>query len=266
MRQLLEPVSRSSKEASSADDALLEAYNQLSGLPRNIFAYVEEEPEMFSQCPLSDNAPHDIRIPFARALEMRLKILRGEDTKASESAPEICLEPGENITPGISLTTSDYSGPNDTNASMTLLESRKHIFGTAHPQHCSALLRLVYLHNTINPGNLSYHTPSILIPLYSVLLQEVDPEELAHLEADTFWLLEAMVAEFAGLEDDEGSVWMKRLSDRVAWADFDFKVQLASANTFYFLKNLMTLITGGVRIGSRLTALFIVSLCISKVL
>lgn len=231
VRRLLEPISHPSRDSSSADAALLEAYNQLSGLPKNIFAYVEEEPEVFPHCPLSDNAPEDIRIPFSRALEMRLKVLRGQETESSRFTPEIRLEGREDVTPGISLTPSDPTTSDDANTSMTLLESRKRIFGTAHPQHCSAFLRLVYLHNTINPGNLSYHTPSILIPLYSVLLQEVDAEELAHLEADTFWLLEAMVAEFAGLEDDEGTIWMKKLSDRLSWADFDFKAQLVSTNS-----------------------------------
>ena len=59
---------------------------------------------------------------------------------------------------------------------------------------------------------------------------EVEAEELAHVEADTFWLLEAMVAEFSGLEDDEGTVWMKKLSNRLAWVDFDFKAHLVSAH------------------------------------
>lgn len=232
MRRLLEPISRPSGESAYSDEALLEAYKQLSGLPRNIFAYVEDEPEAFPQCPLGDDAPEDTRISSARALEIRLKVLQEAEGSAPNPTPEIRLDVGEEVTPGISLTPSDSATHENLNTSTTLLESRKRIFGTAHPKHCSALLRLVYLHNTINPGNLSYHTPSILIPLYSVLLQEVEAEELAHVEADTFWLLEAMVAEFSGLEDDEGTVWMKKLSDRLAWVDFDFKAHLVSAH-FY---------------------------------
>jgi hypothetical protein len=60
------------------------------------------------------------------------------------------------------------------------------------------------------------------------LVQEVNVEDLAHAEADTFWMLEAMVAEFNGLEDDEGRIWMSKFSDRVTWADFDYKTHLES--------------------------------------
>lgn len=229
MRRLLEPLSSSAGDLSSADETILEAYKELSGLPKPIFASIEDEPEAFPRCPLNEAAPEDIRIAFARVLETRLKVLHDQGQSSSEicPTPEIRLETRVNVTPSISLT-SDSGAHEDSNTSTTLLASRKRIFGTAHPQHCSALLRLVYLHNTVNPGNLSYNTPSLLIPLYSVMLQEADEEGLSHVEADTFWLLEAMVAEFAGLEDDEGTMWMKNFSDRLAWADFDYKTQLVS--------------------------------------
>jgi hypothetical protein len=34
----------------------------------------------------------------------------------------------------------------------------------------------------INPGNLSPHIPALLVPLYSVLSQEIESEDLAHVE------------------------------------------------------------------------------------
>ncbi|KAF8969987.1 regulator of Vps4 activity in the MVB pathway-domain-containing protein [Flammula alnicola] len=228
VRRLLEPFSRPSVGPSPSDETLLEAYKQLSGLPRSVFALIEDEPETFAQCPLNEGVPEDVRIPYARILETRLKVLQNEDKEGSHLAPtpEIRLEPEEDVTPGISLTSSDSTRSESQTTSTTLLPSRKRIFGTAHPQHCSSLLRLAYLHNTINPGSMSYHTPSVLVPLYSVLLQEVDAEDLAHVEADTFWLLEAVVAEFAGLEDDEGHLWMKKFSDRLSWADAEFQTHL----------------------------------------
>ncbi|KAF9483904.1 hypothetical protein BDN70DRAFT_873304 [Pholiota conissans] len=232
VRRLLEPLSRSTGDLASADETILEAYKELSGLPKSIFSLIEDEPELFRACPLNETAPEDVRIAYARVLETRLKALQKQEQYPSELSlmPEIRLETEEhNITPSISLTSSDASTQEDLDTSTTLLPSRKRIFGTAHPQHCSALLRLVYLHNVINPGNFSYHTPSLLIPIYSVMLKEADEEELSHLEADTFWLLEALVAEFAGLEDEEGNVWMKKFSDRVGWADFDYKTQLEAS-------------------------------------
>ena len=50
--------------------------------------------------------------------------------------------------------------------------------------------------------------------------REIDLEDMAHVEADTFWLFEAMVADFSELEDEEGgAVWMKKFSERLTWAD-----------------------------------------------
>jgi hypothetical protein len=60
----------------------------------------------------------------------------------------------------------------------------------------------------------------VLVTLYSVLNQEMELQDFAHAEADTFWLFEAIVGEFAELEDEEGGrLWMERLSRRLAWAD-----------------------------------------------
>jgi hypothetical protein len=81
---------------------------------------------------------------------------------------------------------------------------------------------------TINPGNISPHSSSLLVPLYSALMQEVDSEDLAHVEADTFWLFEAILAELLGLEDNSGKDWMEKLSERLAWADNDLFVHLVN--------------------------------------
>lgn len=208
---------------------MFNAYKQLSGLPRDVFALLEDELEIFNHCPLHDASPQDIRISFAGGLEARSQFVQAQAKEGIQPlpTPEIRLEPEIDITPGISLTPSDSNSNSKTpNTSTTLLSSRKRIFWNAHPTHCTSLLRLLYIHNAVNPGSFTYHTPSFLVPLYSVLLQEVDPDDLMHLEADTFWLLEAMVAEFSGLEDEGGMVWMKVFNERVAWADFDLSTYL----------------------------------------
>jgi hypothetical protein len=70
---------------------------------------------------------------------------------------------------------------------------------------------------------------SLLIPLYSVLHQEVESPDVAHVEADTFWLFESMVGEFAELEDEEGgNDWMRRFSGRLQWADPELSADLVS--------------------------------------
>lgn len=39
-------------------------------------------------------------------------------------------------------------------------------------------------------------------------------------KADAFWLFEAMIGEFAELEDEEGgNLWMKKFGERLTWAD-----------------------------------------------
>ncbi|KAF5330803.1 hypothetical protein D9619_005797 [Psilocybe cf. subviscida] len=248
---LLEPVSLLQASSSLTDSVLLEAHKELSGLPKDLWTLLEDA-ETFVQCPLHEEAAEEIRIPYARTLEARLKTIHQQDETYAHSSPmpEIRLEPESDPVPAISLTPSEADDASDAAsttsstqpAATTLLPSRKRIFGTAHPVHCSALLRLLYLHNVINPGNVSLYTSSYLVPLYSALVQEVNVEDLAHAEADTFWILEAMVAEFTGLEDDEGRIWMTKFSDRVAWADFDYKTHLRNSGKLWAGSNTSTLL------------------------
>ena len=184
---------------------------------------LENEPESFSQCPLNEGG-RDAGI--AQLLDSRLLTLDGQ-SNYTPPTPEIRLEIHSEETDGSTAT-------NDTIAveGTTLMPSRKCMFGYAHPKHCSALLRLLYFHMTINPGNISPHLSSLLVPLYSVLMQEVDSEELAHVEADTFWLFEAILAELLGLEDNSGKDWMEKLSERLAWADNDLFVHLVNCSSY----------------------------------
>jgi len=122
-----------------------------------------------------------------------------------------------------------------------LLSARTYTAGNAHPKHASALLRLLYLHSSINPGNMSSHIPQLLVPLYTALYQDPSAEEVAHVEADTFWLLEALVGEVSELEDErEGVLWMKKLSERLSWADHELWENLVCIYTWYFMQPLLT--------------------------
>ena len=215
---------------------------------------LENEPESFSQCPLNEGGRDE---EIAQLLDSRLLTLDGQSNHAPPT-PEIRLELHSEETDASPAT-------NDTVAveGTTLMPSRKCMFGYAHPKHCSALLRLLYFHMTINPGNISPHLSSLLVPLYSALMQEVDSEDLAHVEADTFWLFEAMLAELLGLEDNSGKDWMEKLSERLAWADNELFVYLVKCSPYcdIFLKtrssSLSNLACKGVR--SKTTLLLIVS-------
>ncbi|KAG5221179.1 regulator of Vps4 activity in the MVB pathway-domain-containing [Salix suchowensis] len=75
--------------------------------------------------------------------------------------------------------------------------------------------------------------------MYAVMCFEVEPRDVPHIEADTFWLFEAMLGEFSELEDEEGGrAWTKKLSERLAWADQDLSdtlVRLAGASSVAYL-------------------------------
>lgn len=232
MRRLLKPLAELSESSHDYDEKVSETYKELSGLPRNLFSLLEEEPENFSDCPLSDDAPDAIRIPYAQILESRITQLN-EPGKERDSSP-IRLETQDVLTPGISITTFDSEIWENGSAPRTLLASRTCMFGNAHARHCSVLLRLLHLHNAVNPAKASSHTASLLVPLYSAMIQEVDPENLAHVEADTFWLLESIVAELSEVDEDGGQVWMTELGKRLAWADYDFFIELVLIFKFLF--------------------------------
>lgn len=199
----------------AVDVALLDASNQLFGVPSSLFSGLAREAEFSALCPLDDSASDEIKILCAHNLDIRLALIRDRDRSvlSSPATPEIRLEP-------------DEPSQQDT----TLLSSSKSwTVGNAHQKHITGLLRLLYLHASINSGNLSPYIASLLVPLYAVLNQEVEPEELAHVEADTFWLFEAMIGEFSELEDEEGgNICMKNFSQRLAWADGDLFNDLVS--------------------------------------
>ena len=219
-RRLLKPYEAAAPPTSplsSSDEILLSVQKQLSGVPKNLFTSLEDGPEIYPLCPLSTIYEGKDKVSCARSLDARLKLLQENDSQAV--APEIRLEePSGDATPEISLTSFD-SALTELNNPMTLLPSKAYSFGNAHPLHSSALLRLLYLHMSINPANRSPHISSLLIPVYSALNQEIEPEELSHVEADTFWVFEAIVAEFSELEEEGGNKWMKRFSERLLYAD-----------------------------------------------
>ena len=229
MRRLLAPFSNlppPTSPPSSLDAALTGAIKDLFRVPANLFTSLEEEPETFSDCPLDPQAESDIKISCAANLDIRLQAIN-QTSQDSKILPGIRLDADANTTPLISVTSPDVE---DTTMPRTLLYSQSFNTGGAHPKHASALIRLLYIHSCLNPANHSPHMASLLIPVYSVLLQEIEAPDIAHVEADTFWLFEAIVGEFSQLEDEEGgNHWMRRLSDRLEWADPELSADLVGS-------------------------------------
>lgn len=237
MKRLLKPyesiVMSPPAEAEALDESLLNVFKHISRIPRQMFAHLESAPETFAESPLSPNADEDVKIDHAFALDERLKVLRENDgdDESDSSGPQIKISVDNESTPGISISDHDDEDSEDgENAKpQTLLATRVYSFGSAHPLHCSAILRLLFIHASINPGKLSPHIPALLVPLYTALLQEIEPEDLAHVEADTFWLFEAIVSEISELDEEEGGQkWMSAFDNVVAWADPELHTDLVS--------------------------------------
>ncbi|KAJ7343602.1 regulator of Vps4 activity in the MVB pathway-domain-containing protein [Mycena albidolilacea] len=223
VRRLLKPFSELPPPTTplvQLDASLFNVSKQLSRIPVGLLNDLQEESEHAVLCPLDENAPDEIKIPYANILDLRLKAIQGRnnDSAGSPAIPEIRLD-----TPEISVSAPESESLASRRQAVqpkTLVTSKPYNSGEAHPKHLTALFRILYLHSVINPGNHSPHIPALLVPLYSVLTQEIEPEDQSNAEADTFWLFEAMIGEFAELEDEEGgTLWMRKFGDRVAWAD-----------------------------------------------
>lgn len=165
----------------------------------------------------------DTRLDCAQNLDHRLLVVQNMGDKLPSTAtPEIRLE-------------LDEQSPTDTplrrKVPPKILAPSKSYPGL-HDKHASVLLRLLFIHSSINPGNISPHIPALLVPIYSVMTQEIEPEDVAHIEADTFWVFTALINDFSELEDEEGgNIWMKKLGDRLAWADQDLSDNLVTKSS-----------------------------------
>ncbi|CDO72881.1 hypothetical protein BN946_scf185002.g66 [Trametes cinnabarina] len=260
VRRLLEPLSdlpEPTEPLAPADQTILDVANELSTVPRSLLASLEEEPESCPQCPLDDSALRDIKISCAGNVESRLKVIRSKDSGVSastptetpevrldttpeirlDSTPEVRLEetsptktrPDKRSTLSLSVSIPDSPGSMHSGLSTTLLPSRSYSAVGAHPKHYSALLRLLYIHSCLNPANSSPQIASLLVPIYAAFVEEVDEVDLAHIEADAFWVFESMIGEFAELEDEQnGAVWVQKLSERLRWADAELADDLST--------------------------------------
>lgn len=239
VRRLLEPFSDlppPTKPLAPMDSSLMASSKELSQVPSALMTALQEPPEALDQRPLDEAASKDIRIACAQNLDRRLRVIRELELKGAESSdatPEIRLESMPEIRLDAAEASSDEEDGQTSNAapssvpgspasalsalSTTLLPSRS--FG-AHQKHVSALLRLLYIHASLNPANESPHIASLLVPVYSALVEEMVPDDAAHVEADAFWLFEAIIGELDDLNDVEGGrIWTQKFSARLNWAD-----------------------------------------------
>lgn len=224
---------------SSLDANVIEVTRQLSQVPPSLYAFLEEDPEWIGISPLDEDAQEEVRIPCAHNLDRRLDAINQKDSRSvgdSNLTPEIRLEHDETPgTPEISVTAPENPSEEKPVTPTTLVASRSS--GTAsytNRRHMSALVRLLYVHSCLNPAHRSPDIASLLIPLYSVLNMEIEAQDVAHAEADSFWLFEAMISEFSPLEDEaEGALWMRKLGDRVWEADSEFYTDLVSRFQFF---------------------------------
>ncbi|KAI5124593.1 hypothetical protein M0805_003110 [Coniferiporia weirii] len=219
---------------SPADKSLLGLVDSLTMVPAYLYHGLEDEAEQSTICPVHDIAPAAIKIDFASSLDARLQLIQNESSADGEkdtsfsSTPEIRLD-FEDVPSSPQGDTFDLSSaaqkqqPTQKTLSLSNHLSPK-VFRAiaAHPSHVSTLLRLLYVHRSLVPGIESPNIASLLVPLYAVMNQEAEPTEVAHVEADTFWLFEALLKEVSELEEGEGEgglVWMKKFRERLSVVD-----------------------------------------------
>lgn len=258
----------------------MDVSKELAQVPPKLISSLSEEPEASPLCPLDDTATDDIKIACANNLNTRLRTIKEYESQGSDEpnttpeirldTPEIRLEDaedddssddsGEAENPdGLGISRSVSALSQASHGSTTLLASRAFGIGGLHQKHSSALLRLLYIHSCLNPANRSPQIASLLVPLYAVLTEEVNPEDVIHIEADTFWLFEAVIGEFAELEDIEtGNAWVRKFGDRLSWADPEFAENLVSVpdGVPWIIVNIATVATQ--RPGSCPATLFLV--------
>jgi hypothetical protein len=213
---------------SPLDVSLLNLAKSLSSLPRDL----DEELEASPLCPFDDNAPEGLRIENAGAVDKRLQIIRRHVAGADNTVgtPEIHLELPVDTSPPRTPQIS-VSSPTDSpvkgsapRKQGTILHSMASI-----RNHTTSLLRLLYIHMTLHPSAPTMYLTSLLIPLYVAMVQEIEPAELAHVEADSFWLLAELWGEVGELAESEGSQhWMVKFGRRLAWADPELWEDLVS--------------------------------------
>jgi hypothetical protein len=209
------------------DASLLRVSKELGGVSPALLQGLANEPEHSIMSPLDAMASDEIRITCASNLDSRLLLFK-QGHRTSIGALESLVARDSHPLPDAPLPTSEVTtanlvgSPSSQRRGVPIPQA-----SVVHPKHISSLIRLLFLHSCLNPANSSPNLPCLLIPLYSVLVQETQPQDLAHVEADTFWLFEAMVGEFAELEDEDGGkFWLKRLSERLSWADVELSIDL----------------------------------------
>lgn len=212
VRQFLEPVSHFPplQPSNIADKALLDVCQLLANIPLPLLVDTLDSTK-FPLPHTSQVRSSASNIPCSDNLEIRLAVLQAEG-----------YQPHPDPAPGrffghLSHTALPITPGKEESA--TFEDSNVQF---ANEEHWSTLRRLLYLHTRINPGNVSPHISSLLVVLYMVMNQEAEQEDLAHVEADTFWLFEAILGEFSELGDSGGgNLWAKKLSERLRWADHE---------------------------------------------
>jgi hypothetical protein len=213
------------------DAFLFSMAKSLSTLPSELDAEIESSP----LCPFDDSAPEGLKMHDSDAVDDRLRLIQAyvHDLPRSAGPPEIHVE-------HVSMPDISISSPNDTSTFLEISTADTPLISIRG--HASSLLRLMYIHVSLHSSASATYLTSVLVPLYTAMIQEIDPAELAHVEADTFWLLNELWGEVNDLTDTERSqLWVSKLGQRLARADPNLYSDLVSSNKFVSTASLIPL-------------------------
>ncbi|KAH7107531.1 regulator of Vps4 activity in the MVB pathway-domain-containing protein [Auriculariales sp. MPI-PUGE-AT-0066] len=157
--------------------------------------------------PFDSSAPEETRITTRDEVDRRAWMIANRHLISRPQPPAIQVNGDDKEIPLISLTAPPSS--------------------TSEASPSTPLLRLMYIYTCLHPSTPPSQLPNVLIPLYTTLAETTDETDLAHVEADSFWLLEEVSAEFGDLWTDEGcDRWRNTIAKRLTWVDPDLYAAL----------------------------------------
>ncbi|KAF8580909.1 hypothetical protein K439DRAFT_1636664 [Ramaria rubella] len=221
----LNTQSRPKTPLSTLDASLSSLAKSLTTLPPELDVDLDLSP----LCPFDEVAPEGLKIEVAGAVDERVRLIQEHDSDANNgpnAASELRLKSANMPSlpmPQISVSSPTSVSKDDINPEASI----RTIHSQITRNHTTSLLRLMYIHMALHPSASTVYLTSLVIPLYVTMIQEIEPAELAHVEADTFWLLTELWGDVGELvEDQEGRAWMSKFGQRLAWADAELSEYL----------------------------------------
>ena len=225
------------KRLAPQDRILLQFSRDVDGMPPELKAALWE-------LGLEKDGRHCVELEEKNAVTRRLEMLKASKMDLSLSPPQEVEEQDEVSIPSITLDDPHQSG--EKSRDVTVLLSPRNGGPGSGKLYEGILLRMLYVHSSLHASHaLPMGPPPALAAIFAVMLLvvwrareeiavssgETASEMFEEIEAETFWLTEALIASVRELVEetsDEGDAWPVRFSEMVRWADAELWTDLVS--------------------------------------